>query len=77
MSKTTDWVIEKQEQERNTSYMKLNKDLQKELDKFNKSCDEIEKSLDNFLENETINPDDFNDDNSDTEIANDYSYGYQ
>jgi hypothetical protein len=77
MSKTTAWVIEEQQKKRHLSYMKLDPDLQKELDKFEKSCNEIEKSLDKFLENEIINPDDFNDDNADIEISLASDYGYQ
>lgn len=56
MSKTTDWVIEIQEQAANTGYMEYDDEWGITVDEFNEACDAMETSLDTFLEKYDANP---------------------
>lgn len=54
MSKIQKLIIEEQQKEKHLAYMKLDKDLQEELDRFENGCDEIEKSIDDYLDNDSF-----------------------
>jgi hypothetical protein len=80
MSKTTEHVIAEQQKARHLAYQNNNPEPteQEQLDidlyNFNHAADQIENAIDRFLQ---VNPDDFNDDNTDKEISLATDYGYQ
>lgn len=55
MSKTKDWIIAKQQEQADTAYLEdcpqptEQEQLQIDLDNFNRAADQIENSIDNYL----------------------------